>query len=96
MTNKPIEKFQFGAVCAAVWENTNKANGKQITSMSVSVDRAYKDKDDNWKHTDFLGANDIPKAILALSAAYKYVLSAKKNPDDSDNASPEVVGSFQA
>ena len=42
------------------------------------MQRNYKDKEGNFKHTTSFGANDIPKAILALSKAYDYLVSEAK------------------
>ena len=66
----PVKKFSVGGVQAAVWEN----EGKEGRSFySVSFDRRYKDKNDEWKSTSSLKANDLPKAILALQKAYEFV-----------------------
>jgi hypothetical protein len=66
----PVKKFSVGGVQVAVWEN----EGKEGRSFySVSFDRRYKDKNDEWKSTTSLKANDLPKAILALQKAYEFV-----------------------
>ncbi len=66
----PVKKFSVGGVQVAVWEN----EGKEGRSFySVSFDRRYKDKNDEWKSTSSLKANDLPKAILALQKAYEFV-----------------------
>ena len=43
--------------------------------LGVSLQRAYKDKEGKFQHTTSFKANDIPKAILALSKAYDYLVS---------------------
>lgn len=68
--SKPIKKFSAGGIQVAVWENEGK-EGKQF--YSVSVDRRYKDKNDEWKSTNSLKATDLPKAVLALNKAYEYL-----------------------
>ena len=68
--NLPTKKFSVGAVQVAVWENEGK-EGKSY--YSVSFERRYKDKNDEWKSTSSLKANDLPKAILALQKAYEFV-----------------------
>jgi len=67
---KPIKKFSAGGVQVAVWENEGK-EGKQF--YSVSIDRRYKDKNDEWKSTNSFKATDLPKAVLALNKAYEYL-----------------------
>ena len=66
----PVKKFSVGGVQTAVWENDGKEGRK---FYSVSFDRRYKDKNDEWKSTTSLKANDLPKAILALQKAYEFV-----------------------
>ena len=69
--NVPVKKFSAGAVQVAVWENEGKEGRKFNT---VSLQRNYKDKNDEWKSNSSMNANDLPKAILALEAAYKYIV----------------------
>lgn len=71
----PIKKFSAGGVQVAIWENKSK-EGRQFST--VSIDRRYKDTDDEWKSTNSLKMNDLPKAILALQKAYEYL--ALKEP----------------
>lgn len=67
---KPVKKFSSGAVQAAIWENEGK-EGKPF--YSVSIDRRYKDKNDEWQSTNSLKANDLPKAALVLNKAFEYL-----------------------
>ncbi len=67
---QPVKKFSAGAIQAAVWENEGK-EGKQF--YSVSIDRRYKDKNNEWKSTNSLKPGDLPKAILTLNKAYEYL-----------------------
>ena len=67
----PIKKFGAGAIQIAVWENETKEGGKYNT---ISMQRSYKDKDDEWKSSGSLRVNDIPKAILALQKTYEYIM----------------------
>ncbi len=70
----PVKKFAAGAIQVAVWENSGKsADGLQATYRTVSIDKRYKDKNDEWKSSNSLHINDIPKAILALQKAYEYL-----------------------
>lgn len=90
MTNgntKPKKKFQAGAVRAAVWQNTRSiAGGQDLQVLSVTMDRAYKDKDGEWKHTGSLQVNDIPKAIFVLSKAYEFVLAGNAEEEDAETS----------
>ena len=52
--------------------------------------RAYKDKDGNFQHTTSFKDNDIPKAVLALTKAYDYLVSRRRGSDSS--LLPVIVG----
>lgn len=73
----PVKKFNVGAVQAAIWSNEKK-DGKQF--FSVSFDRRYKDKGGEWKSSNSLATNDLPKAILALQKAFEYVSLREATP----------------
>ena len=79
MTEKqlPEKKFRIGGVTATIWKNINMVGdkGKEIEreSHSVTLERSYKDKKDEWQKTNSYNQNDIPKAITVLRKAYEYV-----------------------
>ncbi len=64
--NKPADRVKVGGIEATIWDNGN--FGKTVT-----LQRSYKDKDD-WKKTNSLRINDIPKAVLALEKAYEKIV----------------------
>ena len=66
----PVKKFAVGGIQAAVWENSSK-EGAQFNT--ISLDRRYKAKDNEWKSSNSFKMNDLPKAILALQKAYEYL-----------------------
>ena len=45
----PVAKFRAGAVSVALWENDIEVKGRTITILKATVQRRYKDKDDNWQ-----------------------------------------------
>ena len=67
----PVKKFRVGAVSCAVWQNDGKDGSKFFT---VTMERRYKDKEGNWKSTNNLGVNDLPKAVLVLQKAFEFAL----------------------
>ena len=88
--NKPVKKFLAGGVSAALWKNNTKfGDGKEVETLSVTLDRRYKDKDGTWKSSGSLKLNDIPKAVLVLSKAYDYM--ASKGEDNEAIPEEEVV-----
>lgn len=71
---QPEKRFKVGACTASVFVNEiNTQNGK-ASIKSVNLQRVYKDKEGNFQHATSFGANDIPKAVLALSKAYEYLV----------------------
>ena len=73
----PIKKIRVGCASATIWENKKTIDGKEVVFNSVSVDKNYKDKDDQWQTTNSLSVQDIPKMILALQKAFEEI-SIKK------------------
>jgi len=45
---------------------------------SESLQRTYKDRDDEFKHTSSFRVNEIPKAIPTLNMAYEHVTSEER------------------
>ena len=72
--NMPEKKYRVGGVTATVWKNSNKnKDGVEFELFSISLERSYKDKDDNWKKTNSFMSEDVSKAILVLKEAYRYI-----------------------
>ena len=84
----PLKSFKSGALQVTIWENENLTNeGQVIAIKSVTFERRYKDKNGEWKSTNNLKANDLPKAALLLSKAYEYlVLTGEDMVDSSEHA----------
>ena len=72
---QPEKKFKCGACSASVFVNEVKTADGMVPTKTVSLQRAYKDKDGNFQHTTSFKDNDIPKAVLALTKAYDYLVS---------------------
>ncbi len=68
--DSPKAKFSIGQIQVAIWENQS---GEGIPRHSIRLTKRYKDGED-WKSTNSLNINDLPKAILALNKAYEFVL----------------------
>jgi hypothetical protein len=71
--NMPEKKFRSGAIAATIWANSAVRDGKAVTYRTISLQRSYKDKNDEWQNTDSLRTSDLPRAILVLQKAYEYV-----------------------
>lgn len=74
--NLPEKKFRAGPVSATVWANKgqNKTTGEEVSFKTISIERSYKDKEDNWQSTNSMRINDLPKAAVVLMEAYKYIV----------------------
>ena len=88
--SSPIKKFSVGGVQLAVWQNEGKEGNQFYT---VSLDRRYKDKDDEWKSSNSYKKNDLPKAILALQKAYEF-LALKEPETNSKEQETELVAAM--
>ena len=72
--SSPIKKFNVGAIQVAVWENVSTLEAAENSGYkTVSIQKRYKDKTNQWKSSSSLRPNDVPKAILALQKAFEYL-----------------------
>ena len=76
--SKPEKVFKMGAVRASIFQNVAERNGKEILFPKVIIEVRYRDKTGNWKGTNSLSLNDLPKAILALQKAFEYLMERKE------------------
>lgn len=68
--NKPAKTYKLGALSLSLWENETKDG----TMMNFTFQRAYKDTEDNWQHTQQLRTSDLPKLRVLVEEAYKDML----------------------
>ena len=78
---KPEKKFKCGAVEAAVFVNEVNKNGNKLKLKKVSIQKRYKNTDDEWKSTNSYDANDLPKLMLVADEAYRYLTLSNGNGD---------------
>lgn len=74
--NTPERKFRAGGVAATIWQNNIVKDGHEATYRTVSLERSYKDKNNQWQSTSSLRVNDLPRAALVLNKAYEYIALA--------------------
>jgi len=77
---QPEKKIRVGNCTATVWNNEKVIDGQKMDFKSVSIDKNYKVGED-WKTTNSLNVTDIPKMILALQEAFKYVAMKEESKD---------------
>ena len=83
MTNKPEITFRAGGISAAVWLNTRQMKGQSVQDRTVVIKRSYKDNKNEWKNSNSLRANDLPKAAICINKAYEYLVT--KSEETSGN-----------
>ena len=83
--NTPEKRFSTGAVSATVWKNSGVGKNGPVEFRTVSFQRSYKDKKDQWQHTSSLRLHDIPKATLVLQKAFEYLVM-KESQDQGQEA----------
>ena len=72
---RPEKVFKMGAVRASVFQNIINKDGKPVALRKVVLEVRYRNKSGEWKGTNSLSINDLPKAIAALQQAYEYMLT---------------------
>ena len=80
---RPEKSIKVGGVEAAIFENEIVKGGKKISIKKVSFQKRYKSAEGEWKSTNSLDVNEIPKAILVLSKAYEYICTGSSDEADS-------------
>jgi len=80
--NTPEKKFRAGAISATVWLNQgqNKKTGEMASYRTISIQRGYKDNNNQWQNTTSLRTNDLPRAALVLTKAYEYLVMKGETP----------------
>ena len=90
--NKPEKKIRAGGVTATVWQNQGQnKSGEPVTYRTISIERNYKDKNDEWKSTNSFRINDLPKVALVTNKAYEYIIMADKEETTATSV-PENTG----
>ncbi|MBT4604511.1 hypothetical protein HOC01_02635 [archaeon] len=69
--NYPQKKYRAGAISATVWSNSFQNEKGSGSYNTVSLERIYQDKEGNWKSTNSLRLNDLPKVAAVMQRAYE-------------------------
>ena len=81
--NTPERKFSTGAVQVTVWKNTGASQSGEVHEYrTFSFTRVYRDPTGQWKSTNSLRVNDLPKAIVALNKAYEHAVLKKQSEEE--------------
>jgi hypothetical protein len=71
--NNVVERIKVGGITATVWKN--EYDGKE--TLSVTLDRSYKDRSGEWKKSHSFRQNDLLKALLALQKSFEFIALSK-------------------
>ena len=78
--NKPIQTFGYPPIRLSIWKDMRKtADGRTFESLSVTLDRAYKDAQGNWQNAQSFREADLPKVEAAVRDAFVFI---SKRDDD--------------
>ena len=89
--NVPEKKFSTGAINATVWKNSGKSKaGDMVEFRTITLQRRYKDKNDEWQSTNSLRVNDLPRASLVLNKAYEYLVLKEFDSKDDISKDDEI------
>ena len=69
----PVKTFKAGAISASVWENEVDRDGRRVVRYSVTIEKRYRNRADEWQTSHTYFANDIPRLRLVLAKAYEYM-----------------------
>ena len=89
--NQTKKKFRAGAISATIWLNQgqSKKTGEVVNYRTISLQRGYKDKNDQWQNTNSFRVNDLPRTALVIKQAYEYLVT--KQQENSAAVQEEVV-----
>jgi hypothetical protein len=73
-STNPLQVFRHRNLSASVFVNQSKTGG---TFLSVSLQRAYKDVDDEYQHSSSFTRDEIPVARHLLAKAWDFILDAE-------------------
>ena len=87
MESVPEKQFVARPIFVTIWR---KDAGDRIT-REISVSRRFKDRSGCWAATGNLRINDIPKVVMLLQDAYRYIalnpdIDETFNAEDATNA----------
>jgi len=77
------KRIQVGACSASIFVQEVATKDGPVPMRNVVLQRAYRDNDGKYQHTNSYSISDVPKAILALQKAYEYL--AVKPESEPDN-----------
>ena len=73
--NLPVHKARIGALQLAVWSNDYKDDdGNARTFHAITLERSFKDKNEEWQKSTQLRESDLGEAIALLQNAQQFLV----------------------
>ena len=57
-------------------------NGRTVTKLSATLQRRYKDKNEQWKISNSSGRNEIPLAIYCREKAFAAMIEERQASEE--------------
>ena len=89
MGTQPVNKFRAGQIACALWNNDIVVQGTKKTVLKATVERRYKDSNDNWKSSGSYSRNEIPLVIYCLQKAYATMIDDQQR--NGNDVAEEVI-----
>lgn len=70
---RPIHTIREDDVIGSIWSRQSKAQGKLVTFLSLTLERAYQDKDGKRKYTKSFGSENLDKLVKVLDQACEFM-----------------------
>ena len=87
---QPEKRFKCGACEVSIFENVVVTkDGKEMRNKKASFRKRYKNADGEWKSSNSLDINDIPKIRLLLDEAYKYMVFDRETDGQVGDNNPD-------
>ncbi len=94
-SNRPIKTFQAGTIRASIWRHEALQDGRTVAQHTVRIDKRYFDAQRaEWRDSDYLFANDLPRVRLVAEQAFKFITLREREPDTEPN--PAAVADEEA
>lgn len=79
----PVKEFKAGTISASIWRKAVEQNGRKVVQHSIRIQKRYRDKEGNWKDTDYFFANDLPRLVLVAQKAFEHA-ALTESADEED------------
>jgi hypothetical protein len=70
-----VHKAKLGSLQLAVWANEREVDGAKRTFHTMTLERNYKDENDEWQKTTQLRARDLGHAIALMQEAQRFLMT---------------------